>query len=128
MGLAIVMDDFGTGYSSLGYLWRFPFDKIKIDRSFLAGLDRSGRNAETVVRSIIALGRALHMRVTVEGVETAKQAEFVEEAEGDQAQGYFFGYPIPASEIPALLLVDLQRGSTTPARPSERDGPLRRTN
>jgi diguanylate cyclase (GGDEF)-like protein len=108
MGVAIVMDDFGTGYSSLSYLWRFPFDKIKVDRSFMAGLDHAGQNSETVVRTIIALGRALNMRVTVEGVETAKQAAFVRDAEGDQAQGYFFGRPIPASEIAAAILVDFQ--------------------
>ena len=57
IGVAIVMDDFGTGYSSLSYLWRFPFDKIKIDRSFMQGFDVSGRDAETVVKTIIALGR-----------------------------------------------------------------------
>ena len=72
MGVAIVMDDFGTGYSSLSYLWRFPFDKIKIDRSFMQCFDGSGRDAETVVKTIIALGRELKMRVTVEGVETAE--------------------------------------------------------
>jgi diguanylate cyclase (GGDEF)-like protein len=125
MGLAIVMDDFGTGYSSLSYLWRFPFDKIKIDRSFLTGLDRSGRNAETVVKTIIALGRELNMRVTVEGVETAKQADFVKEAEGDQAQGYFFGQPVPASEIAATILLDFQRSNKRPAPPVESDGQLR---
>ena len=87
MGVAIVMDDFGTGYSSLSYLWRFPFDKIKIDRSFMQGFDGSGRDAETVVKTIIALGRELNMRVTVEGVETATQAAFLDKADGDQAQG-----------------------------------------
>jgi diguanylate cyclase (GGDEF)-like protein len=117
IGVAIVMDDFGTGYSSLSYLWRFPFDKIKIDRSFMAGLNRSGRNSETVVKTIIALGRQLHMRVTVEGVETARQAAFVRDAEGDQAQGYFFGRPMPADEIAAWILLDFQRANreSTPA-------------
>ena len=121
MGVAIVMDDFGTGYSSLSYLWRFPFDKIKIDRSFMAGLDHAGQNSETVVRTIIALGRALNMRVTVEGVETAKQAAFVHDAEGDQAQGYFFGRPIPATEIAAAILVDSQGANmqSTPAPKTE---------
>jgi EAL domain-containing protein (putative c-di-GMP-specific phosphodiesterase class I) len=121
MGVAIVMDDFGTGYSSLSYLWRFPFDKIKIDRSFMAGLDHAGQNSETVVRTIIALGRALNMRVTVEGVETAKQAAFVRDAEGDQAQGYFFGRPIPATEIAAAILVDFQgtNMASTPAPKTE---------
>ena len=91
MGVAIVMDDFGTGYSSLSYLWRFPFDKIKIDRSFMQGFDGSGRDAETVVKTIIALGRELNMRVTVEGVETARQVAFLGGADADQVQGFFFG-------------------------------------
>jgi len=109
MGVSIVMDDFGTGYSSLSYLWRFPFDKIKIDRSFMQGFDGSGRDAETVVKTIIALGRELKMRVTVEGVETAKQAAFLDEAAGDQAQGFYFGRPIPAADIGASILADFQQ-------------------
>jgi diguanylate cyclase (GGDEF)-like protein len=125
MGVAIVMDDFGTGYSSLSYLWRFPFNKIKIDRSFMTGLDHSGRNAETVVKTIIALGRELHMGVTVEGVETAKQAAFVDAAEGDQAQGFFFGRPVPASEIAAGILVDFQRANMEPTPPAGSDAKLR---
>ena len=125
MGVAIVMDDFGTGYSSLSYLWRFPFDKIKIDRSFMTGLDRSGRDAETVVKTVIALGRELHMRVTVEGVETAKQAAFVDSVEGDQAQGFFFGRPIPASEIAAGILAEFQREKTDPTPPTECEPKLR---
>ena len=109
LGVAIVMDDFGTGYSSLSYLWRFPFDKIKIDRSFMVGFDGSGNDAETVVKTIIGLGRELHMRVTVEGVETAKQAALLEQFDGDQAQGFFFGRPIPASDVAACLLSDFQK-------------------
>ena len=109
MGVAIVMDDFGTGYSSLSYLWRFPFDKIKIDRSFMQGFEGSSRDAKTVVKTIIALGRELNMRVTVEGVETATQAAFLDKADGDQAQGYFFGRPVPASEVSANILADFQK-------------------
>ena len=120
MGVAIVMDDFGTGYSSLSYLWKFPFDKIKIDRSFMQGFDGSGRDAKTVVKTIIALGRELNMRVTVEGVETAKQAAFLDKVDGDQAQGFFFGKPIPASEIGANILADFQRKQM-----SEREDKLR---
>jgi diguanylate cyclase (GGDEF)-like protein len=119
MGVAIVMDDFGTGYSSLSYLWRFPFDKIKIDRSFMQGFDGSGRDAETVVKTIIALGRELHMRVTVEGVETAKQAEFLDQADGDQAQGFFFGRPLPASELAASILADFQKTLPLPSTPAQ---------
>jgi diguanylate cyclase (GGDEF)-like protein len=115
MGVAIVMDDFGTGYSSLSYLWRFPFDKIKIDRSFMQGFDGSGRDVKTVVKTIIALGRELNMRVTVEGVETATQAAFLDKADGDQAQGFFFGRPIPASEVSANILADFKRHTRAPS-------------
>jgi EAL domain-containing protein (putative c-di-GMP-specific phosphodiesterase class I) len=117
MGVAIVMDDFGTGYSSLSYLWRFPFDKIKIDRSFMQGFDGSGRDAETVVKTIIALGRELHMRVTVEGVETSMQADFLDKVDGDQVQGFLFGRPVPASEVSASILADFQKATVQPAKP-----------
>jgi EAL domain-containing protein (putative c-di-GMP-specific phosphodiesterase class I) len=115
LGVAIVMDDFGTGYSSLSYLWRFPFDKIKIDRSFMQGFDGSDRDAKTVVKTIITLGRELHMHVTIEGVETAKQAAFLDSANGEQAQGFYFGRPVPASELAASILADFQRGLPTPS-------------
>ncbi len=115
LGVAIVMDDFGTGYSSLSYLWRFPFDKIKIDRSFMQGFDGSDRDAETVVKTIITLGRELHMHVTIEGVETAKQVAFLDSANGEQAQGFYFGRPVPPSELAASILADFQRGLPTPS-------------
>ncbi len=108
MGVAIVMDDFGTGYSSLSYLWKFPFDKIKIDRSFMKGFDGSGRDAETVVKTIIALGRELNMRVTVEGVETASQVTFLDNVDSDQAQGFYFGRPVPAAEVAADILANFK--------------------
>jgi diguanylate cyclase (GGDEF)-like protein len=109
LGVSIVMDDFGTGYSSLSYLWKFPFDKIKIDRSFMEGFADSGRDVETVVKTIIALGRELNMRVTVEGVETAKQVDFLYDADADQVQGFYFGYPVPASELAADVIKDLHK-------------------
>lgn len=118
MGVAIVMDDFGTGYSSLSYLWRFPFDKIKIDRSFMQGLDTSGRDAETVVKTIIALGRELDMRVTVEGVETAEQVKFLDGADADQVQGFFFGRPIPSGDLSAGILTDFQNSLAAKAAKS----------
>jgi diguanylate cyclase (GGDEF)-like protein len=114
-GVSIVMDDFGTGYSSLSYLWRFPFDKIKIDRSFMEGFGEPGHHVETVVKTIVALGRELNMRVTVEGVETAKQAAFLEKAHGDEAQGYYFGRPVPASDVAANILTEYQRQQTREA-------------
>jgi len=125
MGVGIVMDDFGTGYSSLSYLWRFPFDKIKIDQSFMLGLDRSGRDAETIVKTIIALGRELHMRVTVEGVETAKQVSFLDEVKGDQAQGFFFGRPVASFDVAAVILTDFQHSKMKPTQPAESDAKLR---
>jgi diguanylate cyclase (GGDEF)-like protein len=128
MGVAIVMDDFGTGYSSLSYLWRFPFDKIKIDRSFMQAFDGSERDAKTVVKTIIALGRELNMRVTVEGVESAKQAAFLDQSDGDQAQGYFFGRPVPASEVSGQILADFQKSHPTPPFALTQDARLRLVN
>jgi len=113
LGISIVMDDFGTGYSSLSYLWKFPFDKIKIDRSFMQNFDKSGRDVETVVKSIIALGRELRMAVTVEGVETSKQADFLAGADAEQVQGFYFGRPVPASELGAILLADFRNSLPT---------------
>jgi diguanylate cyclase (GGDEF)-like protein/PAS domain S-box-containing protein len=124
MGVAIVMDDFGTGYSSLSYLWRFPFDKIKIDRSFMRGFDGSGRDVRTVVKTIIALGRELNMRVTVEGVETAAQAAFLDKVDGDQVQGFFFGRPVPASEVSADILADFQKTHSSPSSATAPPGKL----
>jgi diguanylate cyclase (GGDEF)-like protein len=109
LGVSIVMDDFGTGYSSLSYLWKFPFDKIKIDRSFMQNFDGSGHHVETVVKSIIALGREMNLRVTVEGVETPAQAEFLHDAHADQVQGFYFGRPVPASEIGPRMLAGFRR-------------------
>jgi diguanylate cyclase (GGDEF)-like protein len=104
LGVSIVMDDFGTGYSSLSYLWKFPFDKIKIDRSFMESFEKSGHDVETVVKTIIALGREMKMRVTVEGVETPAQVDFLYDADADQVQGFYFGRPVPASELGANIL------------------------
>jgi diguanylate cyclase (GGDEF)-like protein len=115
MGVAIVMDDFGTGYSSLSYLWRFPFDKIKIDRSFMQGFDDSGHDVRAVVKTIIALGRELNMRVTVEGVETAAQATFLDNVAGDQVQGFFFGRPMPAIDVGAYIITEFSKTHLAPS-------------
>jgi diguanylate cyclase (GGDEF)-like protein len=105
LGVSIVMDDFGTGYSSLSYLWQFPFDKIKIDRAFMRALDAEDHgNAETIVRTIIDLGRSLNVTVTVEGVENDRQAAFVREAGCNQIQGFYFGRPMPAVDLAAHIL------------------------
>jgi diguanylate cyclase (GGDEF)-like protein/PAS domain S-box-containing protein len=102
LGVRIAMDDFGTGYSSLGYLHRFPFDKLKIDRSFISDLgDRE--QAAAIVKTIIALGQSLGMIINAEGVETLEQLTFLTTEGCDQVQGYYFGRPAPAEEIKQLI-------------------------
>ncbi|RZI60450.1 MAG: EAL domain-containing protein, partial [Zymomonas sp.] len=101
LGVRIAMDDFGTGYSSLGYLNSFPFDKIKIDKSFIADLSAEKSNA--IVRSVIGLGHSLNMVITAEGVETAEQAEFLRREGCQQVQGFFFGRPLPALQSASLV-------------------------
>jgi diguanylate cyclase (GGDEF)-like protein len=120
MGISIVMDDFGTGYSSLSYLWKFPFDKIKIDRSFMESFEKSGGNVETVVKSIIALGREMHMRVTVEGVETLDQVDFLNKADADQVQGFYFGRPVPAAEVSSDIFADYRNTAAMRMHPAKR--------
>ncbi|NTF33554.1 EAL domain-containing protein [Rhizobium skierniewicense] len=103
LGVKIAMDDFGTGYSSLGYLNSFPFDKIKIDKSFIGDMsdkDKSG----AIVKSVISLGQSLNMVTTAEGVETAEQATFLTQEGCDQLQGYFFSRPITATELTSFML------------------------
>ena len=127
MGISIVMDDFGTGYSSLSYLWKFPFDKIKIDRSFMESFEKSGGNVETVVKSIIALGREMHMRVTVEGVETLDQVDFLNDADADQVQGFYFGKPVSASAVSADILADFRKSLSTKPPPHAKPQIVART-
>ena len=109
MGVSIVMDDFGTSYSSLSYLWKFRFDKIKIDRSFMEAFKEPNDGVQTVVKSIIELGREMKLRVTVEGVETDRQVDFLSNANADQVQGYYFGDPLPVSELSADSFRDFGR-------------------
>jgi diguanylate cyclase (GGDEF)-like protein len=128
MGVAIVMDDFGTGYSSLSYLWKFPFDKIKIDRSFMENFERAGQDVETVVKTIIALGRELKMRVTVEGVETPEEVDFLYDVDADEVQGFYFGRPMPASEVASNIIEQVRRSVAPKKDSSPADGstPLKR--
>ncbi|TCU11069.1 putative bifunctional diguanylate cyclase/phosphodiesterase [Rhizobium sullae] len=101
-GTRISMDDFGTGYSSLSYLSSFPFDKIKIDKSFVSGIAEN-KEAYAIMHAIILLGDALGMRVTVEGVETAEQKSLLESEECDEIQGYYISPPAPAPDVARLL-------------------------
>jgi EAL domain-containing protein (putative c-di-GMP-specific phosphodiesterase class I) len=133
MGVKVSMDDFGTGYSSLSYLRRFPFDKIKIDRSFIADLrgtpgdrDRvedpsdalstAEKSAATILRAIIGLGENLGISTTAEGVETAQQFAQVRQKGCSEVQGYFISPPRPANEVAELL----RRLDTTPPATANR--------
>lgn len=98
MGISIVLDDFGTGYSSLSYLLMFPFDKIKIDRSFVRELSRNADSA-SIVSAVANLGRSLRIRTVAEGIETDNQLALVRSAGCTHAQGFLFGRPCPASEL-----------------------------
>jgi diguanylate cyclase (GGDEF)-like protein/PAS domain S-box-containing protein len=102
LGVGISMDDFGTGYSSLSYLRSFPFDKIKIDQSFVRDLD-SNREAQAIVRSIISLGVGLGVTVTAEGVETEAELRWLRAEGCHEAQGYLFSAARPNAEIVGLL-------------------------
>jgi EAL domain-containing protein (putative c-di-GMP-specific phosphodiesterase class I) len=102
LGVRISMDDFGTGYSSLSYLRSFPFDKIKIDRSFIGDLAK-GDNAIAIVQAILDLAKSLKMTTTAEGVETADQQRLLRAAGCNEMQGYLFSVPKPAAEIAELL-------------------------
>ncbi len=102
LGTSISMDDFGTGYSSLSYLRKFPFDKIKIDRSFVRDLSKH-EDSIAIVRAVAALGKSLGMTTTAEGVETAEQLEAVRTEGCTEVQGFFFGQPRPTAEIAELL-------------------------
>jgi diguanylate cyclase (GGDEF)-like protein len=94
LGVTMALDDFGTGYSSLSYLKNLPMDALKIDRSFLAGIESSSA-AVVLVQSLVSLAHSLGMRVVVEGVETRKQFELVSAAGCDELQGYLLGRPCP---------------------------------
>lgn len=102
LGVRIALDDFGTGYSSLGYLRDFPLDKLKIDRSFVAGLEET-RQGTALVGAIIGIGRALGIRVCAEGVETEQQLAWLALEGCHEFQGYLFGRPRPANELPAFF-------------------------
>ena len=96
------MDDFGTGYSSLAYLRSFPFDKIKIDQSFIRALSDQDESA-AIVRAITTLAASLRMSTTAEGIETEQQRQIAKASGCTEMQGYLFSRPKPAKEITQLL-------------------------
>lgn len=100
--MTISLDDFGTGYSSLATLRMFPFDKIKLDRSFVADLGRVDE-AEAIVLAVLGLGRALDLSVVAEGVETTAQAEMLRMAGCALLQGYLIGRPAPMAQFDQIV-------------------------
>ncbi|MGU7773375.1 cyclic di-GMP phosphodiesterase [Burkholderia sp. MR1-5-21] len=102
LGAEIHLDDFGTGYSSLSQLSRLPLDSIKLDRSFITGIDRNPRS-QALVSSVVSLARALNFSVVAEGVETRAEAEFLKQIDVDQAQGYYYARPMAAHAFEAWL-------------------------
>lgn len=113
LGVQIAMDDFGTGYSSLGYLQRFPFDRIKIDRSFIDEMS-DGSGSAAIVGAVIALSKRLNMATTAEGIETREQLDYLRNEGCDEAQGYFFARPMPAADLVSRVGKDLRIHHETP--------------
>jgi EAL domain-containing protein (putative c-di-GMP-specific phosphodiesterase class I) len=102
LGVRIAMDDFGTGYSSLSYLRSFPFDKIKIDQSFIQDLPQE-KDSLAILRAVVGLGRSLGIVTTAEGVETQAQLELLRKEGCTEAQGYLFSQSKPAAETKSML-------------------------
>jgi len=111
IGVKLGLDDFGAGYSSIAYLQQLPFDRLKIDRSFVAALDQSA-NAGVVIQAIAGLGRALGLAVLIEGVETGEQQVLLRLAGCNEMQGFLFAKPGPRQEIDRLVVGD----AVTPAQ------------
>jgi diguanylate cyclase (GGDEF)-like protein len=123
LGVRISMDDFGTGYSSLSYLRGFPFDKIKIDRSFVRDLIEKP-DSIAIIRAVTGLGHSFGMTTTAEGVETQEQLDQMRAEGCTEAQGFYYGRPMPANEIAQLLSATEASGRDAPAVESETGGEL----
>jgi diguanylate cyclase (GGDEF)-like protein/PAS domain S-box-containing protein len=102
LGVRIALDDFGTGFSALGYLLQFPFDKIKIDRSFVLGLP-GRRESKAIIRAVVSMSRSLGISVAAEGVETVGQLSALRRLGCSEAQGYLFSRPVPAAAVLGLI-------------------------
>ena len=103
MGVKLAIDDFGTGYSSIGYLKHFPVDNLKIDQSFVRGLDKDASN-QAILKAIVVLGHNLGLNVIAEGVETTEERDFLASISCDEMQGYLFSKPLPFNELNKLLM------------------------
>ena len=104
LGVSIALDDFGTGYSSLSYLWQFPFDKLKVDKSFVNKLGVKDSKSREILSTIIALGKVLNLKVTAEGVETKEQCDVLKSMDCDYCQGYLTGRPMDAIDVAATII------------------------
>lgn len=116
LGVTIAMDDFGTGYSSLGYLTRFRFDRLKIDKSFLKDMDKND-DRKAIIYAISTLGENLGIDITVEGVETIEHVEFLKTIYCDQAQGFYYSRPISADQVAGFVLKTFSE--TVPEKPTK---------
>jgi diguanylate cyclase (GGDEF)-like protein len=123
LGVQLVLDDFGTGYSSLAYLKHLPLDTIKIDRSFVSGLDDDDAN-QPIVEAVIALAHGLGIEVVAEGIETAAQLDRLRALACDRGQGYFFAQPMPADELAPLLAANHAGAAIVASSPSPSPGLL----
>src|SRR6185312_11156243 len=119
LGVSISMDDFGTGYSSLSYLLSFPFDKIKIDRSFVEDIVRSSRS-QKIVKAVVAMATDLDMETTAEGIETEEQLAAVCKAGCSEVQGFLMGRPQPAREVENLIASLPTRNGTKSGSPAKK--------
>ncbi len=102
LGVTVAMDDFGTGYSSLSTLQAFPFDKIKVDKSFIQSVDTSA-HAVAIIKATMVLGRSLNIPVLAEGVETERHLQFLRDANCESVQGFLFGRPMPSDDVDRLI-------------------------
>ena len=116
-GIQVALDDFGTGYSSLSYLRKLPVDTLKIDQSFIRQISAAGEDT-TLVTAVIGIAQGLKLRVVAEGVETQEEAEFLRVHGCDQAQGYYFGRPVPAKQFARLLQSSKQLAASSRELPS----------
>lgn len=114
-GIRFALDDFGTGYSSLGYINRYPFSKIKIDRSFVSG-ENIGKKSEAIISAVAEMGSRLGMEIVAEGLEELDQVKWVKEAGCTQGQGYYFSKAVP--DYQASILLAKERDDAPPARAS----------
>ena len=111
LGVQIAIDDFGTGYSSMSYLKQFPVDILKIDRSFVEGIDEHA-GSRSIVTALISVAASLNLNVVAEGVETQAQRELLIDLGCERGQGYYFSKPVSPAEMVARLKA--QRGAASP--------------